>query len=338
MNPYIENTKIYNLFNIIKETNELQCLLVEDKKVRYICDEEISSKNFSHLHKCVMNTNKYRFLNEYIDEYLNLNPDQIDVQNKKGYTALILASANSKTYSTEETVEILLKHNANLNIQDFPLGWTALIHSCSYLIMNSTEKTVELLIKHGADVNIQGKTGRTALSYTINIFNNPIPIRIRIIKMLLDNKADVNIVDKHKKSALHNATQLNNDDNYQIVKLLLDNNADVDLQNMYGKTALINSVLNYKKQENTIRILLEYGANIYLRNCNGHNSILYAFYSNLSNDGKSALDILLPNRRIFIKNVIEYQNKIKYYWYVGCCDYKIKFKIFESFHELIRFM
>lgn len=137
MNPYPKNSLIYNLFEQIKSTEELKYLLISKKsdlsyskqRLFYIqqCETQCNSKGLTHLHKCIMRTNAYPFLNEYIDEFLKLCSNGIETKNDKGCTALMLASLFSNSRSSIKTVKILLKHKANINSQD-NFGCTTLMN------------------------------------------------------------------------------------------------------------------------------------------------------------------------------------------------------------------
>ena len=107
------------------DLSELQYLFIDDPEKDYVCSY-YCSKNCSHLHKCVLLTNKYPMINDYLEEYLQLynNINQVDIN---GCTALHLASYYSRTRSTERTVELLinagsdiyLKNNCNRTPFDF---------------------------------------------------------------------------------------------------------------------------------------------------------------------------------------------------------------------------
>lgn len=319
------------LLERIKEIPALKYLLIDDLSIKYKCDEDIYSTGFTHLHKCVMKTNSYPFLNEYIEEYLILHLNEINVQNKKGLTPLILACVNSKTNSSEETVEILLKHNANVDIQD-KYGLTALMHASSCTKTNSTEKTVELLLKHNANVNLQNKIGRTALILTASFYGTG-----KTIITLLDNGADINKKDVWGNTALI-LSSLRSEDAFN---LLLDRKANVNIQDRGGDTALTNVIKHLNQLpinmfRETIRKLIKFGADIDIQNKQGRNAIIIATKNNKLVD---IIDVLLPNRKIFIKkvphNIVNSKNghKIKLY------DFKITFYIYpECFEEIVMCM
>jgi ankyrin repeat protein len=89
-------------------------------------------------------------------------------------------------------------------------------------VMNGANlKIIKLLLNNGGDINIVDVCG-----YTMLIFAAARGYT-EIVKLLFDNKVDVNYVDKHKKTALAYAI-----DNKQvdITKLLIECNADVNAQ------------------------------------------------------------------------------------------------------------
>lgn len=205
-----------DLIDQIKSDKNLSFLFSDDPKVYYKCTETESCSQFHHLHKCVMNTKKYPILNRYIQLYLNRNPETINVANKYGYTALMLASSNSNTFSSEETVELLLKNNTNPNIKQ-RYGYTALMFAANYSGTNSTLNTIKILLEHKADINLTSETGNTALMFACKLGLT------ETIKLLLENKADANIQDENGKTALIHSIEKLADK--KIIKLLL-NNAD----------------------------------------------------------------------------------------------------------------
>lgn len=211
--------RLEELTKEIKNISELSHLFDTDPDVEYICRKNSKCKNFSHLQKCIIQTSKFNFLEEYIDLYLTKHPESINYQNEKGWTALMITSRNFNFLSTEKTVEILLKHKADVNLQD-KCGCTALIRAASTTKKYSTEKIIKLLLEHNANINIQDTEGWTALIYASSLSG---------------------------KCSTENT-----------VKLLLDHNADVNLKTNRGLKALDLSVLNFKySTRETIKMLLK---------------------------------------------------------------------------------
>ena len=270
-NKYDENTKLYTLHEQIKKNEKLYRRISEPSKLckfdrwvnfifmRYVLREKYviySPIQFNHLHECVLKTQKYQFLNDYIDEYLNTYPNEINVKNSNGNTALFLAS--------------------------------------EYSGIKSTNNTIKILLKHGADVNIQNNYGETALMYA-NSF-------------LAAGEA---------------------------FSILLENGADINMQNENGNTVLMQ--FPHFSIEN-VEILLKYKPDYKLRNNQGFNIIDIAFRNINARNGKKIINMLLPNRKEFNKNVIAHdiiKCKSKF-WKIEFCDYKIFYATIDSFYDLLK--
>lgn len=333
------NSKLINFHNQIREIKKLKDLLIDDFKKSYRCTSFLGSKNMTHLHKCVLKTRNYKFLNEYIDEYLNQNPDKVDDRNKQGHTALMLATVNTNYRSTEETVKILLKHNANVNLQDNE-GMTALMHAASLSGFDSTEETVKILLYHKADINMQDKRGFTSLLYST--ISHDLYSTYETSKILIKYSADVNIQNDYGKTALMYSIYDLDYKNDEIIKMLINQNADINLQDDDGMTILM--CLIYFRSElkqmvnEIIELLLDKNVKINLKNKINETAISIAF-KQLKID---AINILLSNRRKFIEQVTINKKQIltngSKFWKLKTCDYKIIYSLLRSFHDIITFM
>lgn len=118
---------------------------------------------------------------------------------------------------------------------------------------NNFIEMVKLLLENGADVNARGRYKETAL--TIASYNN----NIELVKLLLDNGADVNAGNKYGYTALMWASTKWNKD---IVKLLLDNGADVNARDNFGGTSLSRASHGDDtiRKRDIIKLLLKSGA------------------------------------------------------------------------------
>ena len=85
---------------------------------------------------------------------------------------------------------------------------------------------LEQLFKRGVDVNIRDDQGRTLLMWTRNL---------ETAAWLIEQKIDINAVEKHGNSALNFAAAQNHADK---VKLLIDAKANLNLRNEQSRTAL----------------------------------------------------------------------------------------------------
>ena len=280
----------------IRSIEELQHLFFDDPEREYYCSPNIRSSKFPHIHKCVMKTSKYPFLNQYIDIYLSLNPQVIDEQNEKGWTALMLSARNSRTDSSEKTVKLLLEHGAKVNIQKND-GWTALMLSAGNSRTHSSEETVKLLLEHGAKVNIQDKNGTTALM--ISAIYSRTDSSEETVKLLLEHGTDVDIQNKKGLTALMLAARNSKTDSSEkTVKLLLDHGANIDIQEEGGQTALMMTVRHprtYSTKE-TVKLLLEHGANVEIQEQDGLTALMYAAWNSRTDSSEEIVKLLLEYR------------------------------------------
>jgi ankyrin repeat protein len=94
-----------------------------------------------------------------------------------------------------------------------------------YASIFGQNKISKILLDAKADINIVDKHGMNALMYSICAVN------LDMAKVLIQSKANVNTVAKHGESVLMLAAQ---SDNESLIQLLLDNNADPFTENKDG--------------------------------------------------------------------------------------------------------
>ena len=99
---------------------------------------------------CFASANNHSdILQAFLDQGMN-----IDIKNKFGNTALILAS----DFGDRKVVELLLQKNADVNIQS-NLGVSALMSAATL----GNKEVVQLLLNYNADVDLKNEDGQTAL-------------------------------------------------------------------------------------------------------------------------------------------------------------------------------
>ena len=155
---------------------------------------------------------------QVVELLLKENADP-NLQDLDGVTALMFASQNGHY----QVVEDLLKENADPNFQDQD-GWTALMFGSQ----NGHYEVVEFLLKENADLNLQTKENSTALTHASENGH------YQVVELLLKEKADPNIQTLGGWTALIVTSQ---NGHYQVVELLLKENADPSLQTQCGWTA-----------------------------------------------------------------------------------------------------
>jgi ankyrin repeat protein len=248
---------------------------IPDPKIKYNCSNDIRSKGFDYIHKIVMLTERRPEALSVLKDYLELYPEKINCRNKKGWTPLHLACRNSRTESTEETVELLLSYssqehrrcslqdeqsssNINVNLEDDE-GCTALHMACKYSNEDSTERTVALLLGH-PDINFDSQTiyGETSLSYAC--LNSNTNSSERTIELLLDHpNINVNLPTECDEAPLHMACLFSGrNSTVRTVELLVGHpTIDINFQ-VDGETALHLACWNSNTDsiERTFRTLL----------------------------------------------------------------------------------
>ena len=119
----------------------------------------------------------------------------------------------------------------------------------------------QLLFAHGADINSRCADEYTPLHYASTRGH------LRIVRWLLDNGAEVSPKEKRGATPLHCAAHYGHLD---VCRILLESNADVDSQDELGSTPL-QRASNRSDEGSTVivRLLLDYGADVRVRDLNG---------------------------------------------------------------------
>jgi ankyrin repeat protein len=155
-------------------------------------------------------------------------------ENKKniGVSIIDLKDRNSKIplhYAIDiqsfETVQLLLEHGSNPNVQDKD-GYNSL----HLAVKSRSLKMCELILKHITNVNARCSTGETVLHIACNLQ------LVDIVRLLVEHGVSLNVSDySHEITALHYSVLLNNK---KLIALILKNNADPNVQDIYGNTPL----------------------------------------------------------------------------------------------------
>ena len=155
--------------------------------------------------------------------------------NKNNTTELLLRTIHREgSTASIDAIKLLIEYGGDVNCTCYKDDYSLLIHCCMYPLTNI--KITKLLIESGADVNNKSKT-RTPLMYFIkNCSKNE---DLEIIKLLV-RKTKINHKDRYGKTPLmlcfesFNNIVIRND----IIKILLDNKADIYIKNNYDRNIL----------------------------------------------------------------------------------------------------
>ncbi|KAK3546543.1 hypothetical protein QTP70_026530 [Hemibagrus guttatus] len=122
----------------------------------------------------------------------------VDLKNKTGYTAVMLASLQPLDTDMDIKVVQQLMELGDVNARAGQVGQTAL----HLAVRHGRASTVRLLLAHGANVNAQDQAGTTALISACDRGHTDI---VRIL--LQDPDCDISLTDQGSRSALSLATQ-----------------------------------------------------------------------------------------------------------------------------------
>ena len=157
----------------------------------------------------------------------------------EGKTPLIIAVGNSYI----DTAKILIENGANINAVDFE-GWSAL----SYAVNNGDIEIAKLLFENKAKIKDE---------LLIAIKSPIVESRIDMIKLLIDNKANINYADENGFNPLNIAIESGD---MELTKFLITNGANVNSL-MQDEVSLIGYAIAQNNMD-LLQILIENGANV----------------------------------------------------------------------------
>ena len=146
-------------------------------------------------------------------------------------------------------------------------------------VSGESASVTKLLLDKGADLEAKSHNGGTALSINAG-GSRP------VIRLLLERGADVEVRNNRGESPLIKASRFPTADG---VQLLLQYGADVDGQDWgCGNTALMRAIEEDRSE--TVKVLVEHGANLELTNNKGHTAFLIACELGLLDIARLLLD------------------------------------------------
>jgi ankyrin repeat protein len=181
----------------------------------------------------------------------------VDFANERGMTPLLYAAC----CGNHNIVKAILEAGAETGAVDADMGWNALFFAIDE---PNNEQIVELLLEHGCNPDARDKEGCTLLSWASYDGST------NYVQILLDAGADVNAKDTRGFTSLMAACANNH---YRTASLLLENMADPNIGG-YGMTALM--VAAEVGSKKIVQLLLQNGADIELKNCDGDDAIKIA--------------------------------------------------------------
>ena len=174
-------------------------------------------------------------------------------------------------YGPLELVKLLVSNGADVNAVDddgaTPLQNAARkneLEIAKFLLQQGASKTINQIYK--TKEGSSSEDGKTAL------FN---AVSADMAKLLIDNGAQISVVNKAGESVLLNAL---NKRNPELIKVFLENGAEVNKQDEKGITALLAAVRDswYTNNTETVKLLLDKGADVNIADKEGNTPLSLA--------------------------------------------------------------
>jgi len=158
---------------------------------------------------------------------------------------------------------------------EYPFDYKNIYSAFEDAILYGSKDVVKFLLDLGLDAK---NNNNSPLIYAIDYINglhtptDRRPFAKEIVKMLIDDGADVNTVIGTKKDSLimrliDRGSTIDYQTRLDLLNMLIDSGADVNHKNMYASTALFMSV--EKNDLEASKILLDAGADVNARNISG---------------------------------------------------------------------
>ena len=167
---------------------------------------------------------------------------KIDVEDEsKMMTPLLKAFEKNRM----DIAKILLENGADIS------------PALQYAASSGKLEIIEFLLKCNADVSDINDERCTPLHHAVRNNSWEVSDRLKAMKILLENGANVNAKDSELDTPLFSAIYIGN---IEIIKLLLEYDVNIDAFDIYGDSALHLAVEN--RHAEIVEILLQKGANV----------------------------------------------------------------------------
>jgi hypothetical protein len=176
-----------------------------------------------------------------VDRFLERSEDSISLESLFEYYDITTLAYYSSQMGYANLLRTAIRKNPKALSARFGYRSLTLLHvvieqikknnEIAPFIMEERIQVITTLIECGLDVDGQCDDKRTALHYASELDDD------LIVKILLEQGANINLTDKNGQNALHIALQ-NSEVNMRIIKLLIDKGIDVETKDKLGTNPL----------------------------------------------------------------------------------------------------
>lgn len=205
---------------------------------------------------------------------------EIDLTYKNSFSQTLFIYAASYEKYVKQLELILRYHKEKVMDQVYRYKKNALYVA----IDNDNVKGVKVLLNYGFNPNADAMIGNRDRPIILASQKN----NFDVVKLLIENGAEVNVINHMKFSPLRNAIF---NKNIEMVRYFINNEADVNIQTVFGKA--LRMALCFKEEE-IAKLLIENGASIFNISSGGQTALHVAASSGLLHMLKYLVD-LEPN-------------------------------------------
>ena len=224
------------------------------------------------------------------------NPNKTDLDNRTPLNCALVMQCDT------ELITLLIDRGADIHQSDnhgkTPLQ-LAISHNCDLAVIKKLllKQTMVLSLSNFELMHCAALSGSNEVAQYIeenwidgNGLNNEENFRllksainlnhVNMVEFLLHQNVNINTKDSEGLTLLHYAATIGNS---EMIERLLLNGADINAQDFQGNTALHYAVWCRNYNYNAVKLLLDRGVNITLKNSEGLTAYSYVFYDNVEN-------------------------------------------------------
>ncbi|XP_050503029.1 uncharacterized protein LOC126882247 [Diabrotica virgifera virgifera] len=207
-----------------------------------------------------------------LQQILDSSPQMINNKNKNGQNALYCAVQAQNIAAANILIKL---EDMEIDCADTKNGNSPF----SISVLNRCKKIMTILYRHGANINHSNKKGLSPLHLAVIKKNK------KLLKLLINWNADVNTIREYNISPLMDAAKRQ----VALVKILINNDANIQNIDQNGWTALHHAVKSNNKK--VVTLLLKHKVEINITNNEGETALMIACRNNFTKVFKVLADV-----------------------------------------------